>query len=224
MKARKIGIIGGTFNPIHYAHLLIAENAREQFGLDRVIFIPTGISYMKQDNEIPSGDIRYQMVKIAIEGNPYFTCSRIEMDREGYTYTVDTLKELQKMYPGDKLYFIMGEDSLRNLDTWHDYEEIFKLATILVTKRRNDDTSEIKKLISDFTKNNKAHIKEIISSEMEISSSVIRKKISSGKSVRYLLPEDVAEYIAVKNLYSPSSIKNSINEEGEENERLRIWF
>jgi nicotinate-nucleotide adenylyltransferase len=202
MKSRKIGIMGGTFNPIHYAHLLLAENAREQFGLDRIIFIPSGQSYMKEDEDIPSGEFRYQMVKMAIQGNPYFTCSRVEIDRPGRTYTVDTLHQLQRMYPGDELFFIMGADSLLSMESWYQFEDIFQMAAILVAVR--DDTDE--RALSDAAERMKtrylADIRMVMTGRMDISSTMIREKIKTGKSVRYLLPEDCVEYICLKNLYS----------------------
>ena len=205
MKSRKIGIMGGTFNPIHNAHLLLAENAREQFGLDRIIFIPSGQPYMKQREIIPSGEFRYQMVKMAIQENPYFTCSRLEIDRPGRTYTVDTLRELKKMYPGDELFFIMGADSLCSMEQWYQFENIFELAAILVAVR--DETSETKlnDIISHMKTNYLADIRMILTERIDISSTVIREKIKNGKSVRYLLPKECTEYICLKNLYSQES-------------------
>ena len=205
MKSRKIGIMGGTFNPIHYAHLLLAENAREQFGLDRIIFIPSGQPYMKvqkEDENVPSGELRYQMVKMAIQENPYFTCSRIEIDRPGKTYTVDTLHELQKMYPGDELFFIMGADSLLSMESWYQFEDIFQMAAILVTVRDDTDEKELTDVITRMKSKYLADIRMVMTGRMDISSTMIREKIKTGKSVRYLLPEDCVEYICLKNLYS----------------------
>lgn len=205
MKSRKIGIMGGTFNPIHYAHLLLAENAREQFGLDRIIFIPSGQPYMKvqkEDENVPSGELRYQMVKMAIQENPYFTCSRIEIDRPGKTYTVDTLHELQKMYPGDELFFIMGADSLLSMESWYQFEDIFQMAAILVTVRDDTDEKELTDVITRMKSVYLADIRMVMTGRMDISSTMIREKIKTGKSVRYLLPEDCVEYICLKNLYS----------------------
>ena len=205
MKSRKIGIMGGTFNPIHYAHLLLAENAREQFGLDRIIFIPSGQPYMKvqkEDENVPSGELRYQMVKMAIQENPYFTCSRIEIDRPGKTYTVDTLHELQKMYPGDELFFIMGADSLLSMESWYQFEDIFQMAAILVAVRDDTDEKKLTDVITRMKSKYLADIRMVMTGRMDISSTMIREKIKTGKSVRYLLPEDCVEYICLKNLYS----------------------
>ena len=117
MESRKIGILGGTFDPIHNAHLLLGETAREQFGLDRVIYIPNNLAHLPNRTEVTSGDIRYQMVKMAITDNPYFTCSRIEIDKPEGTYTYNTIQELKLMYPGDELYLILGGDSVIGIDT-----------------------------------------------------------------------------------------------------------
>jgi len=197
--------MGGTFNPIHYAHLLLAENAREQFGLDRIIFIPSGQPYMKvqkEDENVPSGELRYQMVKMAIQENPYFTCSRIEIDRPGKTYTVDTLHELQKMYPGDELFFIMGADSLLSMESWYQFEDIFQMAAILVAVRDDTDEKKLTDVITRMKSKYLADIRMVMTGRMDISSTMIREKIKTGKSVQYLLPEDCVEYICLKNLYS----------------------
>jgi nicotinate-nucleotide adenylyltransferase len=142
------------------------------------------------------------MVKMAIQGNPYFTCSRVEIDRPGRTYTVDTLHQLQRMYPGDELFFIMGADSLLSMESWYQFEDIFQMAAILVAVR--DDTDE--RALSDAAERMKtrylADIRMVMTGRMDISSTMIREKIKTGKSVRYLLPEDCVEYICLKNLYS----------------------
>jgi len=202
MAERKIGILGGTFNPIHNAHLLLAEAAREQFGLDRVIFIPSGCSYMKKDEDIPSGDLRYQMVKLAIEGNPYFTCSRIEIDREGNTYTIDTLKELNNMYPGDEIYLIMGGDTFKQIEYWKDSEEIFKNCIILAAVRDHMSLAEMDKHRQYLQNKFGADVRLLQFHDLDLSSTALRKKIQTGRSVRYLLPEEVIEFARVKNIYS----------------------
>lgn len=216
MQTRKIGIMGGTFNPIHFAHLRIAENAREQFGLDRVIFIPSGKPYLKTNESITDGEIRYHMVKQAINDNPYFTVSRLEIDRKGDTHTIDTLSQLQQMYPGDELYFIMGSDSFLSLESWFDFETIFEKATILTAARNDESESKLINDIDKFKAKYNADIRLINSDKMDISSSLIRSRITTGKSVRYLLPDSCIEYICMKNLYRPAS--NPLNEQ------MRIWL
>jgi nicotinate-nucleotide adenylyltransferase len=209
MQTRKIGIMGGTFNPVHYAHLRLAECAREQFHLDRVIFIPSGFSYLKKDQNVPEGELRYQLCKMATSGNPYFTVSRIEIDRPGDTYTIETIQQLADMYPGDELYFILGADSLNMIDKWVRFDEILTSCTVLAAVRDETDMEKLKKRISELVDIVPgAHIEPIQMGHMNISSTMIRENIRTGKSVRYLLPDDCIAYIAVKNLYSGMEEQN----------------
>ena len=193
MKERKIGIMGGTFNPIHYGHLLLAENAREQFGLDRVIFIPSGTPYLKDTSKLPSGDLRYQLVKIAIQNNPYFTCSRLEIDRTGDTYTVDTLLQLEKMYPGDQLYFIVGRD-------------MFSHCIILASIRGEISLTDLEKKQLELASKYQANIHLLKGDRVDISSTDIRSRIASGKSVRYLMSQECIEFVYLKNFYIGDTI------------------
>ena len=202
MSERRIGIMGGTFNPIHYAHLLLAESAREQYHLDRVIFIPTGFPYMKDTTNLPSGELRYQLVKIAIRDNPYFTCSRIEIDRPGNTYTADTLRELHKMYPGDHLFFIMGADSVMDIEKWHKVQDVFNSTTILAAVRHRVDAEQLNARKQALSEKYGADIELLEYGRMDISSTVIRDRMSRGLSVRYLLPDECIEFIRTKSFYT----------------------
>ena len=121
----KIGILGGTFNPIHNGHLLLAEQARCFYGLDQVLFIPSGCSYMKRQEEILPGEIRFQMVQLAIADNPYFCASDMEIVREGNSYTCETITRLHAQYPEDELYYIVGADTLFQMEFWKNPEQIF---------------------------------------------------------------------------------------------------
>ena len=121
----KIGILGGTFNPIHNGHLLLAEQARCFYGLDQVLFIPSGCSYMKRQEEILPGEIRFQMVQLAIADNPYFCVSDMEIVREGNSYTCETITRLHAQYPEDELYYIVGADTLFQMEFWKNPEQIF---------------------------------------------------------------------------------------------------
>ena len=200
-RERKIGIMGGTFNPIHYAQLLLAESAREQFALDRVIFIPSGFPYMKDTKNLPSGDLRYQLVKLAIKDNPYFTCSRIEIDRPGDTHTIDTLEEMHRMYPGDKLYFIMGADSLMDLEKWFRADEIMKSCVILAAVRGGVDRELLQARRDDLVNRYGAEIELLEYCKSDISSTMIRERIQKGQSLRYLLPEECIDFIWTKSFY-----------------------
>ncbi len=202
MAARKIGIVGGTFNPIHNVHLLLGEAAREQFGLDRIIYIPTGCSYLKANDDIPSGELRYQMVKLAIDNNPYFTCSRIEIDREGNSYTIDTLRELKKMYPGDEIYLILGGDTFKQIENWYESEEIFKNCVLLAAVRDNMSIEDMDKQRSYLHDKYGADVRILQFRNIDLSSSDIRARLKSGRSVRYMVPDSVIEFAIIKNIYS----------------------
>ncbi|WP_026669810.1 nicotinate-nucleotide adenylyltransferase [Butyrivibrio sp. AE3006] len=208
MAPRKIGIVGGTFNPIHNVHLLLGEAAREQFGLDRIIYIPTGRSYLKQDEEIPAGEMRYQMVKLAIDNNPYFTCSRLEIDREGNTYTIDTINELKKMYPGDELYLILGGDTFKQIENWYQSEEIFKNCIILAAVRDNMSIEDMDKQRSYLHDKYGADVRILQFRNIDLSSSDIRKRLLSGRSVRYMVPDAVIEFAILKNIYSGVTVSD----------------
>lgn len=202
MKERRIGIMGGTFNPVHYAHLLLAESAREQFQLDRVIFIPTGFPYMKDTTGLPSGELRYQLVKIATKDNPYFTCSRIEIDRPGNTYTADTLKELKRLYPGDHLFFIMGADSVMDIEKWNRISEIFSSTSILAAVRKKVDTEALQERCEELNIKYGADIQILEYGRMDVSSTLIRSRLKQGLSVRYLLPDECIDFIRTHDFYT----------------------
>lgn len=205
MKERKIGVMGGTFNPIHYAHLLLAESAREQFALDRVIFMPTGTPYMKDTTNLPPGELRYQLVKLAIRDNAFFTCSRLEIDRPGNTYTADTLRELHHMYPGDHIYFIMGADAIMDIEKWHRAEEVLQGATILAAVRKKIKLDVLRARRQELIDRYCADIELLEYGRIDISSTMIRDRLSRGLSVRYLLPDECIEFIRTRNFYSEKS-------------------
>ena len=201
MDRRKIGILGGTFDPIHYGHLLLGEAAREQFNLDRVIFMPNNLTTYKNRKEVTSGDMRYQMVKMAISDNPYFTCSRLEIDKPEGTYSYDTIKELQVMYAGDDIYFIVGGDSIISIDTWYRAPDLLKSCTILAAVRADDDIAALDAKRKELETNYGADVRLMNFGRMDISSTDIRERIQNGRSVRYLLPENCIEFICMKGLY-----------------------
>ena len=201
MEHRRIGILGGTFDPVHNAHLLLGESAREQFNLDRVIFIPNNLAHLPNRTEITPGDVRYQMVKMAISDNPYFTCSRIEIDKPEGTYTYNTIQELKVMYPGDELYLILGGDSIIGIDTWYKAKDLLTSCTILAAVREDDDLASLDKKKNELKKIYNADIRLLKFNRIDISATEIRQRIRSGRSVRYMLPDEVVEFLCIKGLY-----------------------
>lgn len=197
----KIGIFGGTFNPIHIGHLILAQNALDFCDLSEVIFIPTGCSYLKEQKHILPKNERLKMVEIAITDNPMFSLSTIETDTEGNTYTCETLAKLKKIYPNDELCFIIGADTLYSIDSWKNPDEIFSLSSIIAAPRDNHSLDELKKQIKYLEDKYNATIYLMDSENIEISSSVIRSKISKGSSARYYLPKNVSDYINSNNFY-----------------------
>ena len=186
----KIGILGGTFNPIHIGHLILAEEVREKLKLDKVIFVPTYLAPHKDNSDIAPAHARLAMTKLAIKGNGYFLASDIEIKRDGCSYTIDTMKEFKKLYPQDELYFIIGSDLLKYLDDWKDLQEIIKMVRFIVATRPGYPLEKIP-----------SHISTIPIRAVDISGFEIRKAIKENKSFRYLVSELVLKYINKKRLY-----------------------
>ncbi len=199
-KTKKIGIMGGTFNPIHFGHLLLGETAYEQFSLDEVLFMPTKNPYYKKLTNSVTEEDRMQMVQLAIRDNSHFTFSGEELDREGTTYTVETLTNLTERNPDCAYYFIMGADSLYHIESWKDTEEVLQMAVILVAGR-GDLSSSLSSQIEYIENKYDASIHFLNSPSLEISSNDIRRRIRAGESIRYLLPREVEEYIYEHKLY-----------------------
>lgn len=198
---KKTGILGGTFNPIHMAHLIIAEIAQEEAGLDEVLFIPSGCSYLKDAADILPAKDRIRMTGLAIEDNPNFALSTIEIDREGNSYTCDTLEELKERYPDQEFYLILGADNLFTMEQWKDPEVIFRDAKILAAVRGSKRHADMEDKIADLKEKYDADITLLHVSHVDISSSMIREKIAQGHSIRYMVPEKVREYIVKNHFY-----------------------
>ncbi|MBF7097218.1 nicotinate-nucleotide adenylyltransferase [Alkalibacter mobilis] len=201
MKKSKIGILGGTFNPIHYGHLLLAESARDRLDLDKVIFIPTGNNPLKTTDYDIDAAHRYEMTKRGISGNDNFAVSDIEVKREGYTYTIDTLKELKKSYPDDDIYFIVGADIVFEIDSWKRADEVLKMITLVTTFRPGYDQEKLDRRVEELREIYSTRIMKLFAPEMDISSSEIRSRVKHGYSIKYLLPDEVESYIYENNLY-----------------------
>lgn len=198
---KKVGIIGGTFNPVHMAHLIIADIAQETAELDEVLFIPTGCSYLKDPDEIAPAKDRVSMTGLAIEDNPSFALSTIEVEREGRSYTCDTLMELKERYPEQEYYLIIGADNLFSMEEWKNPEIIFENCRILAAIRGGKKRNDMEEQIAYLEQKYKADITLLPIKHIDISSSMIREKVAAGKSIRYMLPEKVRGYILRKQLY-----------------------
>lgn len=197
----KVGIMGGTFNPIHFGHLILAETAYEEIGLNSILFMPSKNPPHKARTEVISEEHRLRMVELAISGNPHFQLSTIELDREGITYTVDTLTQLTKENPDTAYYFIMGADSLIKLETWKNCQEVFNLCTVVVAGRDDIKTEDIKLKIQYYKDKYGARIVPLNMPNYEVSSAFLRDRVSKGKSIQYYVPEKVNEYILNNLLY-----------------------
>lgn len=201
MNWAKMGIMGGTFNPIHHGHLLLAQWAMEEASLDGVLFIPTGNSYMKESSEVLSGPERLAMTEAAVADRDRFACSDLEIGRSGNTYTYETLEELHQLYPGAELYFIIGADCLFSMEKWRCAERIFRSCTILAASRSGMPMETLEQKSRDLQKRYGAAIRLIEFPHMEISSTDIRRRCRQGQSIRYLVPESVRKMIETKNYY-----------------------
>ncbi len=192
---KRIGIYGGTFNPIHHGHLINIELLIEHFNLDQVLFIPAKIPVHKIVADSVSPSDRLKMVELALVGSENMSVSGIEIDRETASYTITTLEELEKIYPGVELFLIIGSDSFNELDTWKEYKKILSGYPIIVMQRPGD-TDLRGDLLSLAVK-----IEQHKGSMIEISSSMIRERIKKGLPVRYLTTDNVIDFIRIKGLY-----------------------
>lgn len=195
----KIGILGGTFDPIHIGHLILAENAYEQFGLDKMWIMPSGMPPHKSAVNVTPAEVRSAMVKLSIAGNRHLKYSGFELERDGYIYTVDTLRLLKDEYPDTEFWFIIGEDSMDNFDKWRMPKEIVKLAKILVAVRSRGQcvTDKLQRFNSTFG----CEAQLLDTPFIDISSSDIRNRVADDKSIRYMVTGDVEQYIYNNGLY-----------------------
>ena len=194
-KISRIGIMGGTFNPIHLGHLALAKAAKKEFALDQIIFIPSGNPPHKKAGEVLDKEERFKMVKLATRGIPGYIVSRIELDRPGFSFAVDTFNALKNKY-GEKakLFYIMGLDSINEILEWRKPLELFKLCEFIVGTRPGTKIRTFRRLVK-FPPVNLMELKE------DISASEIRQKLKAGRSVSQLLPKVVDNYIKRKGLY-----------------------
>lgn len=202
-KKKRYGIMGGTFDPIHTGHLVVADEVRTSFKLDKVIFIPTGDPPHKDQKNVSPGRNRYEMTLLATVTNPFFEISRLELDRKGITYTVDTIVELRKRF-GDsvELFFITGADSLLELHKWKDSEKILEMCKIVAATRPGYDIDHMEGRLRELNELHKDKINTITTPGLQISSTDIRRRVKNNMSIKYLLPESVEIYIRKYKLYN----------------------
>lgn len=197
----KVGIMGGTFNPIHIVHLMLAQQAYEQYQLDKVLFMPTKNPPHKRKQDIASDEHRKHMILQAIHDNPAFELSTLEMEREGITYTAETLRILKKQSPQDELYFIVGGDSLMDIYQWNEPAVIFQLSRVVAASRDGYTSEEFKNQCKKIQEQYHSTVLELNIPDMAISSRFIRDKIENKEAFRYYVPEEVFAYIQKNHLY-----------------------
>ncbi|OPX87934.1 MAG: putative nicotinate-nucleotide adenylyltransferase [Pelotomaculum sp. PtaB.Bin104] len=197
----KIGIMGGTFDPIHYGHLVGAEGVRDEVGLDQVIFVPTGRPPHKPGLNITNPWDRYLMTVLATASNDYFQVSSIEVERPGYSYTVDTVQSVIKMYPGTEIYFITGADAVLDILTWKNVELLLSICHIVAVTRPNYELDKLWEKLKNVLSFPQDRILSMEVPALAISSTDIRKRVHEGRTIKYLLPEPVEHYIAKHKLY-----------------------
>jgi nicotinate-nucleotide adenylyltransferase len=190
----RVGIMGGTFDPIHHGHLVAASEVADRFSLDEVVFVPTGHPWQKEDVTVSPAEDRYLMTVIATASNPRFRVSRVDIDRDGPTYTVDTLRDLRKEYDADaELFFITGADALSRILSWKEYGDLFLLAHFIGVTRPGFQLTDAH-LPADT-------VSLVRVPAMSISSTDCRRRVAEGKPVWYLVPDGVVQYIAKRRLY-----------------------
>jgi nicotinate-nucleotide adenylyltransferase len=202
VKAKRIGIMGGTFDPIHYGHLVAAEAAREAFCLEKIIFVPAGIPPHKVQEEVTPARHRYLMTLLAIMSNPYFEISRIDLERGGVTYTVDTLADLKKEFSEAIIYFITGADAILEILSWKSPAQVMSMADFIAVTRPGHDLDQLSEALGSFYSEfqEQIHILEI--PPVGISSTALRRRLKEGRTVRYLVPDTVVTYIENRGLYT----------------------
>jgi nicotinate-nucleotide adenylyltransferase len=194
MSRRRIGIMGGTFDPVHHGHLVAASEVQASFDLHEVIFVPTGQPWQKSNREVSAAEDRYLMTVVATASNPRFSVSRVDIDRDGPTYTIDTLRDLHATHADAELFFITGADALEQILSWRQAEELFALAHFVGVTRPGYPL--------DSTHLPTGSVSLVDVPAMAISSTDCRTRVASGQPVWYLVPDGVVQYISKRRLYT----------------------
>ncbi|GGG02643.1 putative nicotinate-nucleotide adenylyltransferase [Rhodococcoides trifolii] len=198
--SRRVGVMGGTFDPIHHGHLVAASEVADRFGLDEVIFVPTGRPWQKADRTVSPAEDRYLMTVIATASNPRFAVSRVDLDRDKSTYTVDTLRDLKSQHPDAELYFITGADALSSILGWQDWQELFELARFVGVSRPGFELGA-EHLAEHLARLPKDVLTLVEIPALAISSTECRLRARENRPVWYLVPDGVVQYISKRDLY-----------------------
>lgn len=198
----RLGIMGGTFDPIHYGHLVTAECARHEFCLDRVVFVPSARPPHKKAGQVTDADHRYRMTLLAVDANPAFEVSRIEIDRQGYSFTIDTVREFRRLY-GEKteIFFITGADAILEIMNWKSASRLIELCSFIAATRPGFDLTELSRLFSGLPREYGEKIHPMEVPALAISSTDIRRRVREGRPIKYLLPDLVELYLRKHCLY-----------------------
>lgn len=199
----RIGIFGGTFNPIHTGHLIVAQEVKEKCSLDKIFFIPAFSPPHKPGKEISNSLHRLAMVSLAIEGRPGFEVSDMEIRRGGSSYSIDTVKDISEQFPNSELFFIIGRDTLGELPTWKEIHKLLEIVSFITVTRSGQKEAEIDGFRGFFNQRERTKLKEGILSTppIGISSTLVREKVRKGLSITWLVPEKVEMYILKNKLY-----------------------
>lgn len=197
----KIGVLGGSFDPIHLGHLNLAESLRTEAGLDKVLFLPTYDSYHKPDQNLSPHDVRLRLIRAAISSNPYFELSLIEIERKKPSYTYESYDELKLLYPSDEIYFLGGSDLIFGLEKWAKSDYLLAHARFILALRAGDDSLKVEEKLNYLLEEKKAHIELVRAPLFELSSSFIRGRIRKNQSVRYMVTEEVERIIRDEGLF-----------------------
>jgi nicotinate-nucleotide adenylyltransferase len=199
----RVGILGGAFNPPHIGHVVCAQEALERFELDKVLLIPVGEAPHREIEQDPGAEARLEMCELAVADDERFEVSRVEVDREGSSYTVDTLRGLAESSPDDERFLILGGDQAATLASWRDPDEVLKLATVAVVERTGFSREAIAVEIASL--GGARYVRFFDMPRIDVSSTMVRRRVAGGRPIRYLVPDRVAGYIAEQGLYGAST-------------------
>jgi nicotinate-nucleotide adenylyltransferase len=195
---KALGIMGGTFDPIHFGHLLIAEESRLRFGLDKVVFVPAGQPAHKFRRDVAESEHRYAMTLIATASNPHFFCSRVEIERPGPSYAIDTVGWFKSEYPEAEVYFITGIDAVADIMTWYEHPRLKDMCRFIAATRPGYDADSLQRVLPvEYL--NRIDVLEVPG--VDVSGTEIRRRVAEGLTLRYLVPEGVESYIMKNSLY-----------------------